>query len=317
MEILEKINKYFDLPEGFIFGRWMTYDQPHRYYHNQKHIATMLQGLTESHDDMVLGLAILYHDIVYDPKQTDNEIQSAATFLYDFSDKRYDSFSNEVYDAILKTKYHSYNLPLKTLADKLNYLDLQVLNGSMAEFIEYERGIFKEYQFVPFKEYREKRVELLKSFNVSDEKIDYVKTYEPTIGVYAGSFNPFHKGHLNILRKAEKIFDKVIIARGVNPKKEITERYPMPDCLQYHQLENYYGLLTDFLISLGYPTTLIRGLRNTTDVHAELTQYRYLQDLLPSINVVTIFCDSEYEHISSSDIRALKQYNTGEQYLCE
>jgi len=34
---------------------------------------------------------------------------------------------------------------------------------------------------------------------------------QPHIGVFAGSFNPFHKGHYNVLQKAEKLFDKVII----------------------------------------------------------------------------------------------------------
>lgn len=42
---------------------------------------------------------------------------------------------------------------------------------------------------------------------------ELLETWKPKIGVYAGSFNPFHLGHYNILTKAEKIFDNIIIAR--------------------------------------------------------------------------------------------------------
>ena len=53
------------------------------------------------------------------------------------------------------------------------------------------------------------------------------------LGIYAGSFNPFHKGHYNILCKAEKIFDRVIIARGINPDKGPSE-YDLADIETIH-----------------------------------------------------------------------------------
>jgi hypothetical protein len=45
---------------------------------------------------------------------------------------------------------------------------------------------------------------------------DILRNWKPNIGIFPASFNPAHIGHLNILEKAEKIFDKVIIARGIN-----------------------------------------------------------------------------------------------------
>ena len=130
------------------------------------------------------------------------------------------------------------------------------------------------------------------------------------VAVYAGSFNPFHKGHYNILQKAEKIFDKVIIARGYNPEKK-NDLVALPNIIMDRAVMQYSGLLTDFIQKLPYENiTLIRGLRNSVDLQYEMNQYRYLQDLMPSIQMVSIFCDKEYEHISSSGIRTLSIFGS-------
>jgi len=130
------------------------------------------------------------------------------------------------------------------------------------------------------------------------------------VGIYAGSFNPFHKGHYNILLKSEKIFDKVIIARGINLEKQ-NEILPFPKILEDRTFTSYSGLLTDYIKTLPFDNiTLIRGLRNSVDLQYEMNQYRYLQDLMPELQMVSIFCDKEYEHISSSGIRTLSQYGS-------
>jgi pantetheine-phosphate adenylyltransferase len=131
------------------------------------------------------------------------------------------------------------------------------------------------------------------------------------IAIYPGSFNPFHKGHLNILLKAESIFDKVIIARGVNPEKA-ESTFELPKTLHDRTIVKYNGLLTDCIEAIakeyGSNPTVIRGLRNSVDLQYEMNQYRYLQDLMPEIKMVSIFCDKEFEHISSSGIRLLSKY---------
>ena len=50
--------------------------------------------------------------------------------------------------------------------------------------------------------------------------IIYIETRKIRVGIYAGTFNPITTGHLNIIEKSNKIFDKVIIAFGNNPEKE-------------------------------------------------------------------------------------------------
>ncbi len=137
------------------------------------------------------------------------------------------------------------------------------------------------------------------------------------IAIYPGSFNPFHKGHYNILLKAEAIFDKVIIARGVNPEKAKAS-YPLPKALDNRTVISYDGLLTDFMKTLpDKDITVIRGLRNSTDLQYEITQYRFLQEFMPDIRLISIFCDKEFEHISSSAIRYLSAFDKGQNYLME
>jgi len=146
--------------------------------------------------------------------------------------------------------------------------------------------------------------------------INLEEDYNMKVAIYAGSFNPFHKGHYNILCKAEKIFDKVIIANGVNPEKEISE-YDIRslEILKDRTIMEYDCLLTDFIVRIQTilpcdSITLIRGLRNSVDLQYEMNQYRYLQDLMPEINMVSIFCDKEFEHISSSGIRTLSKFGS-------
>ena len=139
---------------------------------------------------------------------------------------------------------------------------------------------------------------------------DFVLENECNIAVYPGSFDPFHKGHYDVLMKAKEIFEQVIIAVGVNPHKDVRSfDFPIKEIENLGFIvDPYEGLLTDYiksdLFSKNEPT-IIRGLRNSTDLQFEMTQYRFMQDQYPEVKVVSIFCDKEYEHISSSAIKAL------------
>jgi pantetheine-phosphate adenylyltransferase len=141
------------------------------------------------------------------------------------------------------------------------------------------------------------------------------------VGVYAGSFNPFHKGHLNIAEKAAALFDRLVIVQGHNPEKEFP-RALLADLklksLAKFQVETCEGLLTDHIRRRwGSDATLVRGLRNNFDLQAEINQARFYQDLMPDIRIIYILCDRQYEHISSSAIRILQKFGEGRQYLVE
>lgn len=180
-------------------------------------------------------------------------------------------------------------------------------NSTFAELLELERKEFALYQHHDFLDYQKQRLAFLeKHLNSASVKAlhDYVKTNQPKIGVFAGSFSPFHKGHyrMSFLQKAEKLFDKVIIAFGKNPAKDV-HTWPVPKTISNRQITSYNSLLTDHM-NLGYDVTVVRGL-NSTDFQYEQNQYRYIQELKPDIKIINIFCDKEFEHISSSGIRTL------------
>jgi len=113
----------------------------------------------------------------------------------------------------------------------------------------------------------------------------------------------------------EKIFDKVIIARGKNPTKEEIKQWAIPQKLNNRQIDSFNGLLTDYLKSKIYQVTLIRGLRDANDLLYESNQITFLKELMPNIDVVEIICDREFNHISSSAIRSLEKYNITEKYV--
>jgi pantetheine-phosphate adenylyltransferase len=299
---------------GVDAGVLENYNEAHRYYHTLSHVIAVLEFFAAK--DMLandtLFLAAVFHDIIYNPRANDNEEQSAKLFKACF--KGDEQLIHDVEKIILDTKTHNGKTALSKVFQDA---DLAIFDAAFEDLIIYENQIFKEFQFADWKLYKTERVKVLQQFNTNgklDTLIGYINTFKPNIGVYAGSFNPFHKGHYNILQKAEQIFDKVIIAFGKNPDKN-DKQWEIPQVLLNRQIESYEGLVTDFIEDLGYEVTLIRGLRNIDDFHYEEKQYRYMQDLKPNIKLVSIFSDIEFDHISSSGIKVLEKYNKHHEYL--
>lgn len=147
------------------------------------------------------------------------------------------------------------------------------------------------------------------------------------IAIYPGSFNPFHIGHLNIVEKALKIFDKVIIAKGVNPTKNTEIDYGLrliskcvSDGINKYISEHkvvYHGfsvLLVDMVKELqkengnSVDYAIIKGIRNGNDLEDEKAQLYWNEDLGLEIPTFYIMADREYTHISSSAIRQIETF---------
>lgn len=149
-----------------------------------------------------------------------------------------------------------------------------------------------------------------------------------TIALYCGTFSPFHIGHLNIVEKSERIFGKgnVIIAMGINPDKALNDHIYMKKMnVESKKLSenlgrevitysNFQFQLIEEYEKLGYNVVLIRGLRNGVDLDYEVNQMRFTTDFKKDVNVVYITCDKEFEHISSSAIRKIRDF-AGEEFV--
>lgn len=152
-----------------------------------------------------------------------------------------------------------------------------------------------------------------------------------TLAIYAGSFNPFHVGHLNIVEKTEEIFGKenVLIAIGVNPSKIELDEVRNGALNRAQDLSNkigrnvemYYSFLHEFIEEkekLGFNVVLVRGLRNGDDLSYENNQLSFIHDFNANIKSIFIMCDKKFEHISSSKILQLESFRQGssKDYLC-
>lgn len=136
------------------------------------------------------------------------------------------------------------------------------------------------------------------------------------IAVYPGSFDPFTKGHENILHKALPLFDEIIIGIGVNTSKtslftldsRIAHIHSLFDGVTKLKICYYKGLTTDFCKEHG-ANYLIRGLRSSKDFDYELPIAQTNKVLQPTIETIYFTSDSEFIHLQSNIIREI--YKSG------
>lgn len=299
-----------------------AYQEPHRFYHNTDHILDILNLIEENCEDPMnkhmLVAAAIYHDAVYDIKSKTNEEDSAVLFAE--HTKHVPANGKWIAEVIKIIQATSDHNATTALGQTFCEFDLNGLtHGNLKRVLTDEWKIMLEYQRFDYSEYRKGRIDFLENFllkkgqnkDVIEAQIECIKNRVLNIGVYAGSFNPFHKGHLNILEKAEQMFDKVIIAKGVNPGKANKTWSEWDFLTKYRQVDTYSVDLPTYLRSKAQHAkiTLIRGLRNGADWDYEKNQLRILTDIDPQINAIFIPCDREFEHISSSAIREMSFFS--------
>src|SRR5262245_61110287 len=148
-----------------------AYSEPHRHYHNLRHIAECLGEFepvrTLAQSQEAVELALWFHDAVYDTTAADNEERSAVLARSCLSGAGVpDALVRRIERLVLATKRHDVSLDVD--APVLVDIDLSILGQPQPRFLEYERQIREEYSWVPPKIFAEKRAEILRSFVARD-----------------------------------------------------------------------------------------------------------------------------------------------------
>ena len=131
-----------------------SYAEPHRAYHTQAHIDTMLAGLAElgsaGTEPAAAELAVWYHDAIYDPARSDNEARSAALLRTDLAGLAGPVLLDRVELLVRLTAAHRLpeDVPSDVADDAALFLDLDmaILGAPPSEYDVYERGIAAEYE---------------------------------------------------------------------------------------------------------------------------------------------------------------------------
>lgn len=174
-EIMRELEVSEDLTAYWFLRLSSLYQQPHRHYHTLTHIRAIFTVAAQTLPPLspVLSLAIWFHDAIYDPKSKDNEDQSAA-LLVRFSEEidRKEALKPAA-EWILATKEHierTGEWEEKALLD----VDLSVLGGDEESYGGYRVGIYREYEWIGEREYRQGRMKVIQGF-LDREKLYYLQ----------------------------------------------------------------------------------------------------------------------------------------------
>lgn len=133
-----------------------------------------------------------------------------------------------------------------------------------------------------------------------------------TIAVYPGSFDPITNGHLDIVTRAARLFDTVILAVFDRPNKNLlfntAERIAMVKeatrDLPRVKVDTYSALTIDYVREVG-ASVIVRGLRDPRDFDNEFQMAQINNKLAPDIDVVLFMAGHQYTFFSSSTVREL------------
>jgi len=135
------------------------------------------------------------------------------------------------------------------------------------------------------------------------------------IAVYPGSFDPITNGHLDIIKRGAKVFDKIIVAVLVNVDKkyvfEIDERVELikrvTRDIENVEVRSFNGLVVNFLKECN-TNIILKGLRTTFDFEYELQMAFMNNELDSNIETVCMMSSSKNIHISSSCVKQVAKF---------
>ena len=135
------------------------------------------------------------------------------------------------------------------------------------------------------------------------------------IAIYPGSFDPITSGHLNIIRRAANIFDKLIVCvmvnAGKNPMFSLDERVDLirrvTSDLHNVEVDGSSELLADYAKRRG-SCVIIKGLRAGSDFENEFQMALINHKINPELDTMFLTAESQYMYLSSSTVKELGTY---------
>jgi pantetheine-phosphate adenylyltransferase len=136
-----------------------------------------------------------------------------------------------------------------------------------------------------------------------------------TVALCPGSFDPPTNGHVDVVERASRHFDRVIVAVLRNPAKapllDPEERVQLLKMVLAHvphvEVESYEGLLVDLAARRG-AGVIVKGLRSTSDTAYELQMATINASLLPTTDTLFIVSSPEWSFVSSSMVKEVARY---------
>jgi pantetheine-phosphate adenylyltransferase len=138
------------------------------------------------------------------------------------------------------------------------------------------------------------------------------KTKITNCAIYPGSFDPITFGHVNIVKRALKIFDQIIVAVAINTTKQgtftIEERVDMMQEVfkgeKNVEVTSFSGLLVDY-VRIRNAKAILRGIRTVTDFDYEFQMALANKSLDPDVEQVFMMTEGKYLYHSSSIIKEI------------
>jgi len=135
---------------------------------------------------------------------------------------------------------------------------------------------------------------------------DRTRMLHPVVAVYPGTFDPLTNGHLDIIERGSRLFDRVIVAILENPEKDpmltLEERIGLIRAatgrLKNVEVESFAGLLADYARSKG-ARVIVRGLRAISDFEYEFQMALMNRRLNPEMETVFMMPKEDYSYLSS------------------
>lgn len=135
------------------------------------------------------------------------------------------------------------------------------------------------------------------------------------IAIYPGTFDPFTLGHLDIVERAAKLFDEIIVTIAENSDKEpmfsLAERKDFIENACQHvsnvRCKYFEGLLVDFALEVK-ASAIIRGLRAISDFEFEFQMALMNRRLNPEVSTVFLMPNEKYTYLNSTIVKEVAQF---------